>query len=150
MGTIFYMFTDSKALKNKWFTLWDEYELTDEPSFGYLTEIAETSYGWKPALFQHEHINSVADLHHAVEDGWLLMDEYWQRYTWSEFETRVLDFNRKNPDAWSHIEKDREAGQCCFFSDTEGYEFLRTAVKYGRPDSSRWFHTLYDTSFDGG
>lgn len=106
MGTNFYMMTKSKQVADEWFGY--DRELIDEPDWGYSIHIAKTSVGWRPLFQAHEKIRSVGDLKLIYETGeFIIYDEYNEVYTWDEFEKRVVDWNKDNPDACGHVKPDR-------------------------------------------
>lgn len=93
MGTNFYFFTQEKDKQKQWFS-YGEYELTDEPQFGYMTHLAKTSCGWLPLFQAHKQIRSVSDMKAIYDEGgFKIVDEYGQEYSWGEFKKRVLEFN---------------------------------------------------------
>lgn len=93
MGTNFYFMSKDKERQNKWF-LPGEYEITDEPDWGYLTHLAKTSCGWLPLFQSHKNIHSISDMKKIYDDGgFQIVDEYGTSYTWDEFDERVLKFN---------------------------------------------------------
>lgn len=102
--------------------------------------IAKTSCGWRTLYQAHYNINSVKDIKAAYDTGqYLLIDEYDEEYSWSEFEERVIKFSTDNPNALSHIEipkhftkeevfryygwVDKNYLGELYFTDDEGYEF---------------------------
>ena len=124
MGTNFYMFTNNKEIKKKYFPE-NTTQLVDEPEFGYKIHIAKTSYGWKPLFQSHENIKSVRDyiclLHYC--DVVKIYDEYGDEYDWIDFEERVVDWNKDNPEATSHFAYENGKYASHYFKDDDGYEF---------------------------
>lgn len=92
MGTNFYMMTKDKEIRDKYFGY--DYELTDEPDWGYQIHIAKTSCGWLPLFQSHNCFNSVKQLKELYNtNNFIISDEYGTTYTWAEFEDRVIKFN---------------------------------------------------------
>lgn len=93
MGTNFYMLTTNKEMKNKYAPY--SYELTDDPYFAYEIHVAKTSMGWLPLFQAHaDGIKSVKEYKEAYDTGTFeIYDEYGNKYTWEEFDKRVLKFN---------------------------------------------------------
>jgi hypothetical protein len=103
----------------------------------YEIHIAKISGGWLPLFESHRSINSVKDIKAAYDTGQFeIVDEYGKKYSWEQFEERVLNWNKDNPKALSHIlpPKDFTKEQVIqyygtryessmFFTDDEGYEF---------------------------
>lgn len=141
MGTNFYLFTTDKETKNKFFN-YGEFEIVDEPTFGYSIHIAKTSYGWLPLFQSHTNIHSVKDLENVYKYGnFTIYDEYDIEYTWDEFVKRVIHFNggvagaikRKktspHDDKYeyvpiSHFEYDNGKYAHYYTKDSDGYEFM--------------------------
>ena len=135
MGTNFYMMTSDKEAANEWFE--DSYELTDYPQWGYSIHVAKTSGGWKPLFQEHSRIHSVNDIKIIMSTGkFSIYDEYGTVYTWNEFVKRVVDWNKDNPTAYTHVHPDRTMpnfhqiyGRCYpddDFISADGYEFSHT------------------------
>ena len=119
MGTNFYLRHDSR--------------------YGEIQEIhiAKTSCGWLPLMQTSRNINSVKDIKSAYDTGdFIIVDEYDEEYTWEQFEKRVLNHNKDNPKALSHIKPPenfsyKDIRDCYgsywsserFMVDDEGYEF---------------------------
>ena len=92
MGTNFYIGTNSKDVRDKYFGY--DYNLTDAPTWLYYQHIAKTSYGWLPLFQAHDSIKSVKQLKELYDTGeFIIFDEYDITYTWPEFKERVLEFN---------------------------------------------------------
>jgi hypothetical protein len=123
MGTNFYMFTNDKEIKKKYFPE-STTQLVDEPEFGYEIHIAKTSCGWLPLFQAHQNIKSVKDyiclLHYC---GVKIYDEYGKEYDWIEFEERVVNWNKDNPEAISHFTYENGKYASHYFKDDEGFEF---------------------------
>lgn len=148
MGTNFYFLTKDKDKLLRWFD-YGEYELTDEPEFGYEVHIAKTSCGWLPLFQAHRRIRSVAELKRAYDSkGFMIVDEYGTEYDWDSFDERVLKFNGgrrgvMKPEPYdqtvlpqalrdpkmprytpvSHFEYGFGEYANRYFSDADGYEF---------------------------
>lgn len=123
MGTNFYMFTKNKEVKNKYFPN-NTTCLVDEPEFGYELHIAKTSCGWKPLFQAHENIKSVTDYGYLYfEYKCKIYDEYGEEYSWMDFEERVVNWNKDNPEAISHFEYENGKYAQYYFKDDDGYEF---------------------------
>ena len=122
MGTNFYFITDSREKRDKWFAP-GRYELTDEPRWGYLAHIAKTSCGWVPLFEKHKGITCVKDLKLAYDDGLEIIDEYFDTYTWEQFEKRVVQFADMASDPLSHLKYMNGTYQYLYYVDPDGYEF---------------------------
>lgn len=99
--------------------------------------IAKTSAGWLPLMQTNRNINSVKDIKSAYDTGvFIIVDEYGKEYTWEQFKERVLDFNKDNPKALSHIKPPDDFSykkvkeyygdywdSSEYIVDDEGYEF---------------------------
>lgn len=99
MGTNFYLITQSKEIRNKFFTDSD-YELTDEPIWGYEVHIAKTSFGWKTLWEDHSFYHSVEELRKFYKKHKTyiyIYDEYNKFYTWEDFEKRVINWENEQP-----------------------------------------------------
>lgn len=108
MGTNFYIMTKSKEARDKYFGY--NYELTDEPDWGYEQHVAKTSCGWLPSFDGSGCFKSIRELKEIYDSGlFVLYDEYGTTYTWEEFDNRVLQFNggRKGIAPREKIEQDR-------------------------------------------
>ena len=141
--------TKSKDVRDKYFG--DYYELTDEPDWGYEIHIAKTSAGWLPLFQKHDCFKSVKELKELYETGeFIIYDEYCTKYSWEEFDERVLQHNGgvlgvaprerivqdKNryfydPDVpefkpISHFEYGHGKYASEYFKDLDGYEFMFT------------------------
>ena len=94
MGTNFYFFTRDRGVKDRWFGTC--FEIVDTPDFGYKRHLAKTSCGWLP-LFQGDRLMcSVSDFRRCFDESEGLVeiyDEYGERFTWEEFEERVINWN---------------------------------------------------------
>lgn len=92
MGTNFYIMTKDKEIRDKYFGY--DYELTDEPDWGYQQHVAKTSAGWLPLFQSHDSFKSVKQLKKLYDIGkFILYDEYGTEYDWESFNERVLKFN---------------------------------------------------------
>lgn len=92
MGTNFYMITKSKTVAKNYAEY--TYELIDEPYFGYSLHVAKTSMGWLPLFQAHENLKTIKDYKAAYDSGeFEIYDEYGTKYSWEEFDERVLQFN---------------------------------------------------------
>lgn len=89
MGTNYYMLTKNKELKDKYFNLLDDYELTDVPDFGYEIHICKQSGGWKTLFQSHDNAyKSVAEFEVFVrkhEKEFIFYDEYLEMYSLEAF-----------------------------------------------------------------
>ena len=123
MGTNFYLFTKSKAAALNITGHPYDYELVDEPDWGYLIHIAKTSMGWKPLFQAYDCLNSVRNTRQAYETGdFAILDEYHKEYDWAAFDERVLQHSQDLPA--NTVRSHKEFHQS-FFTDAEGYEFWR-------------------------
>lgn len=92
MGTNFYIMTKRKEARDKYFGY--NYELTDEPDWGYEQHVAKTSCGWLPSFDGSGCFKSIRELKEIYDSGmFILYDEYGDTYSWEEFDERVLQFN---------------------------------------------------------
>lgn len=92
MGTNFYMHTRDKRIKD--YAPYS-YKVVDLPDFGYEIHIGKTSAGWLPLFEEHHLVKSIRDykkLYNLLPDS-AIYDEYGDKYTWTEFVERVLEFN---------------------------------------------------------
>ena len=91
--------------------------------------IAKTSIGWKPLFQDNLLFKSVADIKQFYDKSGLeIFDEYNTKYTWEQFEERVLKFG---VDGKSHIQYNLSQDDIInyyerfkYTIDSEGYEFL--------------------------
>lgn len=96
MGTNFYFFTQNRTVAD---LMGPKREVTDIPELGWELHIAKTSCGWKPVFEEHKQIHSVRDLDRFYHDNMhylTIFDEYKQKYTWPEFEERVIKHGTPN------------------------------------------------------
>lgn len=94
LGTNFYLLTQKKEIKEKYF-IPDDYELVDNPMFGYKIHIAKTSIGWRTLWQEHSFYHSVVEFkefYFKFENEMFLFDEYGKFYEWNEFSERVIDW----------------------------------------------------------
>ena len=92
MGTNFYMSTNNKDVRDKYFGY--DYEIVDTPDWGYEIHIAKTSGGWLPLFQSHDCFNSIKGLKELYNTGhFVIYDEYNQVYDWPAFEERVIKWN---------------------------------------------------------
>lgn len=92
MGTNFYLATDNKDVRNQYFGY--DYQIVDEPNWGYEIHIAKTSAGWLPLFQKHNCFRSVKELKELYETGFFIIyDEYNTIYDWAAFEDRVIKWN---------------------------------------------------------
>ena len=94
MGTNFYMMTKDKSLAERYFP--NEYELVDDPYFGYEIHIGKRSSGWKPLLEGHrnayksvDEMKSFIDFHKTDIE---IFDEYRKKYSLEELQEELLDW----------------------------------------------------------
>ena len=144
MGTNFYFATKNRNLVQNM-----NFLFVDSPIIGYEVHVAKTSCGWLPLFEQHTGINSVKDYEAILKrPDVIIYDENFQRYTWPEFEQRVLKHNGGvagaiplepiqqdlgrfyDPDMpdhtpVSHLEYGHGKYAQDFFKDEEGYEFSK-------------------------
>lgn len=89
MGTNYYMLTRNKKIKDKYFNLYDDYELTDVPKFGYEIHIYKKSGGWKTLFQSHDNAyKSVEELEQFIrkhQKSFIFYDEYLEMYSPEEF-----------------------------------------------------------------
>ena len=92
MGTNFYISTNNKEVRDKYFGY--NYELTDMPDWGYQIHIAKTSMGWLPLFQCHDCFKSIKELKELYNTGhFIIYDEYGETYDWDQFDKRVLKHN---------------------------------------------------------
>lgn len=135
MGTNFYFFTQNRAVAD---LMGPKREVTDIPELGWEMHIAKTSCGWKPVFEEHEHIHSVRDLDRFYHDNMrhlTIFDEYGQKYSWPEFEERVIKYGTPkvfDPEIGMYTGNWRcESDNDCElykhwdgeYADTDGYRF---------------------------
>lgn len=143
MGTNFYLVAKARAIAELY---------SDNIDEDTLIHIAKTSAGWLPLFQQHKHLNSVADILNAIDNGLKVIDEYDTSYTKEQFIARVVRFNggaygaeRRVPiqlpddksspfydsnmegldEPISHIEYARGAYADDYYRDPQGYEFCK-------------------------
>lgn len=136
MGTNFYLITQSKRIKDAYFSDSD-YHIVDRPMFGYEVHLAKTSYGWVTLWESHKFYHSISELTKFYMDNQediFIYDEYFKFYTWDEFKKRVIDWNKDNPNACVHINPDRSMpnfneiygryyDDSRYFISADGYDF---------------------------
>ena len=102
MGTNFYLMTKNKEKRDKYFGhktddgyFIGDYELTDNPDWGYTIHIAKTSCGWLPLFQMYKGVfESIQQLKEIYDTGDIsIIDEYGDVYDWDKFRKRVLEFN---------------------------------------------------------
>ena len=93
MGTNFYLMTKNKSMAQQYAPY--SYMLTDYPMAGYEIHVAKTSGGWLPLFQAHKDgIRSIKQYKEAYNTGeFEIYDEYGDKYSWEEFDERVLQFN---------------------------------------------------------
>lgn len=130
MGTNFYLTTTDRTMAELLFDV-------DYSADIYEFHIAKTSAGWLPLLQSWKCFRSVEELKKVYDIGvFTIIDEYNTSYTWEEFTERVLNFNKNNPDACSHLSfpKNRTKQEIYeiygsdfiplfYNADKDGYEF---------------------------
>ena len=135
MGTNFYFFTQNRAVA---YLMGPKREVTDIPELGWELHIAKTSCGWKPVFEEHKQIHSVCDLDRFYHDNMrhlTIFDEYGQKYSWPEFEERVIKYGTPkvfDPEIGMYTGNWRcESDNDCEhykhwdgeYADTDGYRF---------------------------
>lgn len=109
MGTNYYAFSRNKELVKKHFKKneWEpEYELVDEPDFGYLIHLGKRSCGWKP-LFQ-SHINAYSSVNGMLEffknhgNDFEIYDEYNKKMTLDQLKEELVDWGDVPADRIQH------------------------------------------------
>lgn len=92
LGTRYYLFTNDKSVKDKYFD--DTAKLTDEPEFGYQLQIAKTIGEWLPLFHATKHIRSVKDIKALYDTGlFKIYDENGTELNWEKFSKEVLEYN---------------------------------------------------------
>ena len=97
MGTNFYMITQNKEIKDKYFKD-DDYTIVDYPMFGYEVHLAKTSFKWKTLWQEHKFYHSVSEFkefYFKYKDNLFLYDEYGKFYDWNGFEERVINWGEQ-------------------------------------------------------
>ena len=78
-----------------------EYEIVDEPYFGYEVHIGKKSMGWKPLFQNHDNAyHSVEEMKEFVKTHSTkisIYNEYNEKFTLEELEERLIDGWRKEP-----------------------------------------------------
>lgn len=96
MGTNYYMLTQNKAMKNKYFP--DDCVLTDYPDLGYCIHICKKSIGWKTLFQSHpKAYNSVAELEAFIlthKEDFIFFDEYNESFTAEDFVEHIKYLDR--------------------------------------------------------
>lgn len=99
MGTNYYLVTRNKVLAHDYFE--GEYELVDEPDFGYEIHLNKLSYGWKPLFQRHNkafktwnelqefYLNHISDLK--------IYDEYGTHYEFERYKQEIFDHAAREP-----------------------------------------------------
>ena len=144
MGTNYYLFAKNKKVAQKYAPY--SYVLVDVPKFGYKIHIGKCSMGWLPLFEAHSNgIRSIKEYKAAYDTGkFKIYDEYNRKYTWPEFEEKVLKHNGgiagvmprkyierdttsmfydKNLPDWVPISHFDTKYADHYFKDNEGYEF---------------------------
>ena len=98
MGTNFYLMTKSKKIAQTYFD--GEYEIVDEPYFGYQIHIGKRSFGWKPLFQRHDSAyDSVVGLKKFIightDEELEIYDEYGRKYTLDELDEDLIQWADK-------------------------------------------------------
>lgn len=100
MGTNYYLMTKNKELVHSYFDT--EYEIVDEPDFGYRIHLNKLSYGWKP-LFQchnkaYKTWNELEQFYYDYNSDFDIYDEYGTYYEFKEYKQEILDHAAREPE----------------------------------------------------
>lgn len=165
MGTNYYLFMRGKVHKKdveKYFPY--EYELVDEPDFGYLVHIGKRSCGWKPLFQEHAHAyTGVKGLLQLIDEHltWELLDEYDQAFTkdglieelidWGECQcekrgTRHLRF----VSGFREFEEVPEGEPYDILAPIDHVEYMRKSPRGWHSDSIRYWHDEDGYDFTNG
>ena len=131
MSTNYYFLTKNKDIVT---SNGLSYEITDTPDWGYWVHIGKRSHGWKPIFQAHDGIHSLEDLLAILSSPDVtIYNEYMETLTFEELKEALIDWNKDNPEAISHIEYQKAERlknpnsfywHCEYVVDNEGYEFL--------------------------
>ena len=123
MSTNYYLATQDKQVKEKYFS---NYELTDEPMWGYEIHIATISFGWMPLFHSQEKaFNSYKELKELVAtERFVLYDEYLTILSWEQFDSEIQKLMKRKNELQSHLSYESVYGKR-WYKDSEGYEFYR-------------------------
>ena len=90
MGTNFYLLTKNKSIAEKI----GDFELTDNPDWGYEIHIGKRSGGWLPLFQSHPGIKSVKDIeHYCTMPDVKIYDEYGMELTWEQLKEELIYWN---------------------------------------------------------
>lgn len=99
MGTNYYLVTRNKVLAHDFFE--GEYELVDEPDFGYEIHLNKLSYGWKPLFQRHNKAfktwNELQKFYLDHASDLKIYDEYGTYYEFWEYKKEILDHAAREP-----------------------------------------------------
>lgn len=99
MGTNYYMMTKNKKLAHSCFEM--EYEIVDEPDFGYQIHLNKLSWGWRP-LFQRHNVFQTWDelekFYYDHSDDLDICDEYGTYYSFLEYKQKIFDHASREPE----------------------------------------------------
>lgn len=101
MGTNYYIYLRGKEHKpdaEQYFGF--DYQITDEPDFGYLIHIGKRSAGWKPLFQDHQAYHSVKELLQlfAEHPTWEIIDEYDEVMTVDGLKEELIDWEQHQID----------------------------------------------------
>lgn len=112
MGTNYFAFTRNKELARKHFrkTEWEpEYELVDEPDFGYEIHLGKRAGGWKPLFQAHENaykgVNEMLKFFKDHAGDFEFYDEYSEKMTLDQIKEELVDWGNVSPDKVQHCRK---------------------------------------------
>ena len=90
------MITKDKNFVERYFP--DEYELVDDPYFGYEIHIGKRSIGWKPLFQDHNKAyKSVEEMKQFITNNYDLLkiyDEYGKFFTLKELQEELIDWGK--------------------------------------------------------
>jgi len=115
MGTNYYLMSEDKAHVKKTFGSC-EYEIVDEPFFGYEIHICKTSAGWKPLFQKHKPFSTFRDLQEFIFKNiysYRIFDEYGKEYDFASFKKKMIDHASAEPEPLKWVLKDEANGKQC-------------------------------------
>lgn len=167
MGTNYYIMTDNKKLAKKYFD--GEYELVDEPFFGYEIHIGKRSLGWKPLFETHKKAyNSVTEMKQFIKEHCediKIFDEYGEQFSLDGLQEELIDWGENQQVRYMKyipggIVRDTLCGWRDYFIESTENDYDITIpydhLEYSSFDtgqmwgSSRYFHDIDRYDFTEG
>lgn len=173
MGTNYYLYSKNKKAMQSCFGEYGDFELTDNPDFGYKRHIGKTSCGWKPILQMSNRFKTFNELKEVYKTyDFKIIDEYGRMFdSFDDFEKHLIEHLkclRKTPYKW--VEKENEfdpqrklilALEECSEDEAEIYEPIdhleyqttylmaqRKYKRYDRFDFERSIRYSHDPNYD--